>query len=176
MTPRTFRSQRIPISHRSPEVVWRAETPFGSARLVHAHTPWRATASGDGMPTAVLVADPDLHRGAAWVAPEGIFGFPMGLSVDGVEGEVTEPFGSRFGLRLTRRSRTLLARVGDTEWTMRASGISSVELARHGAPVVTSGAMFTTHRLADGCTPRDLAVAIALSPLRTSLFVLTSIA
>ncbi|PPG27076.1 hypothetical protein [Pseudoclavibacter sp. RFBB5] len=179
MSIRAFRSQRFPITHRSPEEVWRAATPFGTATLVYSADPWRATASGDGLPTAELIADETHHRGAAWVAPEGAFRFPMQLVVGGIAGEVTQPHARRFDLQLTRRSRTVRARIGGvdgTEWTMRGVGLSSVQVSRNGAPVVTSGASFTSHRLEGGCTPQDLAVAIALSPLRATLFVLTSLA
>ncbi|PPG37992.1 hypothetical protein [Pseudoclavibacter sp. RFBA6] len=176
MSIRAFRSQRFPITHRSLEEVWRSETPFGAAALVYSADPWRATASGDGLPAAELIADEKHHRGAAWVAPEGTFRFPMQLVVGGVAGEVTQPHARGFDLQLTRRSRTVRARVDGTEWTMRGVGLSSVQLSRNGAPVVTSGASFTSHRLEAGCTPRDLAVAIALSPLRATLFVLTSLA
>jgi len=136
------------------------------------------TAAGAGFPTVELLVGAGRFPHPGSVVLDGMFSFPMTLSIEeagrgtALTGPVDLPHLRGLGrLLLTRRSRTVRARAGATEWRLRARGRGSAELSQDGQVVVTSDLGFTRHRIAATATPTDLAVAAALSPLSTTLTV-----
>jgi len=183
-TPTTrFRSRRLEAVRRSDDPrrmteSWRGETPFGVLGVSTAEDPLRVTAVGTGFPAVELLVGAGRFPHPGSVVLDGMFSFPMTLSIEeagpgtALSGPVDLPYRRGLGwLLLTRRSRTVRARVGAAEWRLRARGRGSAELSRDGQVVVTSDLGFTRHRIAATATPTDLAVGAALSPLSTTLTV-----
>lgn len=168
----TFGSTRHPLdqpfSGDLRPAHWRADTPFGPAGIHQAKDPARTVVSGTGLPPAAL-----LERGGGYVP---VRRRPLTLEVDGTSGEVDTPYVRFLSLQLTRGSRTVRAQLPDGVWFLHAAGFSSIVLEREGVALARSDSSFRRHSISPDCSPLDLAVHLALSPMRTDLFVLMNLA
>ena len=164
----TFTSQRHPAAaefvddEQSPH--WSAVTPFGPATLHTARHPARTVLVSQGLPGAAL------HERDGGYTPTRRG--PLLLEVGNESGEVDAPYNRLLLPQLSRSSRTVRVQLPSGVWFLRAAGVRSVQLERDGVTLARSNAAFTEHELTDTCTPQDLAVHLALSPLRLYLFVL----
>ncbi len=174
-----FRSRRVPYAlpsaGRAPVRIWEASTPYGDVEMQQAQAPLRVVVAGHGIPTVELIAV-DVAPATPAMRTFGEIAFPARLTIDGVVGSVAQPLARRWSPMLTRASRRIDAVVGTRVWSMRSTGIAGrIVVERDGVLVARSSSSFLRHELSPQCTPEDLAVAVALSPLRTGLSVIVNL-